>query len=270
MQEIESKLEQRGSIGVAMPGAVSISSNLLKNSNSQILNGRPFSRDLRDALNRPVKLYNDANCFVLSEAIDGSAKEASVVFGVIIGTGTGGGIAIDKKVLTGINAISGEWGHNPLPWPESNELPGPSCYCGKNGCIETFLSGPGLSNDYRLATGKAKTPPEIVAIAETGGVLANECLNRYIDRLSRGLASVINILDPDVVVLGGGLSNIRRLYAEVPRNWRRYIFSDHVSTALKPALHGDSSGVRGAAWLWTIKQLQLTRIEMPFLLERII
>ncbi|RKZ93594.1 MAG: fructokinase [Candidatus Parabeggiatoa sp. nov. 1] len=250
VHHIEQRLGSQGSIGVAMPGALSPATGLIKNANSTCLIGRPLDHDLSTALQCTVKLSNDANCFALSEAVDGAAAGAAVVFGVIIGTGTGGGIAINQQVLTGINGIAGEWGHNPLPWPQPDELPGPRCYCGKQGCIETFLSGPGMARDYQAATGQSKTPHEIVALANAGDKAAGTCLSRYTDRLARGLASIINVLDPNVIVLGGGMSNIAQLYTEVPRLWERYVFSDRVDTVLKPAKYGDSSGVRGAAWLW--------------------
>jgi len=249
VQMVEQRLGAQGTVGVGTPGAISPATGLIKNSNSVCLIGQPLDRDLSEALQRPIKLTNDANCFALSEAIDGAAAGAEVVFGVIIGTGTGGGIVINQQVLTGINGIAGEWGHNPLPWPQTEELPGPSCYCGKQGCIETFLSGPGMALDFYTVTGQSKKTPEIVALAQAGDSAAKACLSRYCDRLSRGLSSIINILDPNVIVLGGGMSNIEILYTEVPRLWEKYVFSDRVDTVLKPAKYGDSSGVRGAAWL---------------------
>ncbi|HEY3120117.1 MAG TPA: ROK family protein, partial [Vicinamibacteria bacterium] len=197
-----------------------------------------------------LRFANDANCFALSEARDGAAAGSRVVFGVILGTGTGGGIAIDGRAWRGANAIGGEWGHNPLPWPRDDERPGPSCYCGRAGCLETFLSGPGLSRDHARATGRTMEAEAIVAQAAAGDPAAEETLRRYDDRLARGLASVINLLDPEVIVLGGGLSNLGRLYANVPVLWGRWAFSDRVVTRLVPPRHGDSSGVRGAAWLW--------------------
>jgi len=247
---IEQRLGTQGSVGIAMPGALSPATGLIKNANSVCLIGQPLDHDLSAVLHRPVKLSNDANCFALSEAVDGAAAGAEIVFGVIIGTGTGGGIAINQQVLTGINGIAGEWGHNPLPWVQTEELPGPLCYCGKHGCIETFLSGPGMARDYQATTGKSLSPPDIVILAEADDNPAKACLSRYVDRLARGLASIINVLDPEVIVLGGGMSNIAQLYVDVPRLWGRYVFSDHVDTVLKPAKYGDSSGVRGAAWLW--------------------
>jgi fructokinase len=237
-------------VGIGMPGAVSPATGLVKNANSTWLIGRRFDADLASALGREVRLSNDANCFALSEASDGAAAGAACVFGVIVGTGTGGGVVVHGRVLSGRNAIAGEWGHNPLPWPRDDERPGPSCYCGRSGCIETFLSGPGLADDYRRATGEAIGGPEIVRRAEAGEASSAASLERYEDRMARALASVINVLDPDVIVLGGGMSNVRRLYENVPRLWTRYVFSDRVDTRLVPPAHGDSSGVRGAAWLW--------------------
>jgi fructokinase len=231
-----------GSVGVGMPGALSQVTGLVKNANSTWLNGKPLKQDLEKALGREVRLENDANCFALSEASDGAGKGAPVVFGVILGTGVGGGIVVNGRVLTGANAIAGEWGHNPLPLPETEDLPLPRCYCGRAGCIETYLSGPGLARDHESATGRRVAPEEAVLDAKT--------MARYQERLARALASVINLLDPDVIVLGGGMSKLAALYTEVPRLWTRYVFSDHVVTRLAPPVHGDSSGVRGAAWLW--------------------
>jgi fructokinase len=247
---IERETGERGTVGVGIPGAVSPASGLVKNANSTWLIGRPLADDLAARLDRPVRLANDANCFTLSEATDGAAAGVHVAFGVILGTGTGGGITVDGRVLVGRNAIAGEWGHNPMPWPRPGEWPGPPCYCGRTGCIETFLSGPGLARDFQAATGATAAPEEIVARAEAGDADAAAALARYEDRLARALASVINLLDPDVIVLGGGLSNIDRLYANVPQRWDPYVFSDRVDTRLVRALHGDASGVRGAAWLW--------------------
>jgi len=232
-----------GSVGVGIPGAASQVTGLVKNANSTWLIGKPLKEDLENALRRPVRLENDANCFALSEAVDGAGKGASVVFGVILGTGVGGGIVVDGKVLVGANAIAGEWGHNPLPAPTAADLPHPACYCGRTGCIETYLSGPGLSRDHESRTGRRLSAEEIVS-------LGDQSLERYEERLARALASVINVLDPDVIVLGGGMSNVARLYTEVPRRWGRHVFSDRVATRLARPVHGDSSGVRGAAWLW--------------------
>ena len=232
-----------GTVGVGIPGSISHQTALVKNANSTWLNGRPLKRDLEIALAREIRIENDANCFALSEASDGAGKGAPVVFGVILGTGVGGGVVVHGKVLAGVNGIAGEWGHNPLPAPTPSDLPLPECYCGRKGCIETYLSGPGLSRDYESKTGQRRTPEEIV-------LLGDQAVERYVERLARALASVINVLDPDVIVLGGGMSNVSRLYTEVPRLWTRHVFSDHVATRLAPPVHGDSSGVRGAAWLW--------------------
>jgi fructokinase len=232
-----------GTVGVGIPGALSRVTGLVKNANSTWLIGKALKADLEKALQREIRLANDANCFALSEATDGAGKGAAVVFGVILGTGVGGGIVVHGKVLGGPNAIAGEWGHNPLPAPTVEDLPLPPCYCGRQGCIETYLSGPGLSRDYEQATGRRLAAEEIVS-------LGNEVLARYEERLARALASVINVLDPDVIVLGGGMSNVARLYTEVPRLWSRYVFSEDVATRLARPAHGDASGVRGAAWLW--------------------
>jgi fructokinase len=250
VESLEREIGQRATVGVGMPGAISPATGLVKNANSVWLNHQPFDRDLGARLARPVRFANDANCFALSEAHGGAADGARVVFGVIIGTGTGGGVVVDGRVLTGPNGVAGEWGHNPLPWPRSDELPGASCYCGHHGCIETFLSGPGLARDHQAAAGQTLLPAEIEGRAAAGDAAAEATLARYEDRMARALASVINILDPDVIVLGGGMSNITRLYANVPRLWERYVFSDRVDTRLLPPRFGDSSGVRGAAWLW--------------------
>jgi fructokinase len=222
VREIEGSLRTQCKVGVGIPGALSLVSGLVKNANSTWIIGRPLKQDLEKALGREIRLANDANCFALSEAVDGAGKGAPVVFGVILGTGVGGGVVVDGKVLTGPNAIAGEWGHNPLPGTE--DLPPRDCYCGRKGCIETYLSGPALQRD-----------PD---------------MGRYEERLARALAGVINILDPDVIVLGGGVSNVESLYPNVPKLWKRYVFSDHVATRLARNVHGDSSGVRGAAWLW--------------------
>jgi fructokinase len=246
----EGELQTRGSLGIGIPGAESRLTGLIKNANSTCLIGQPLRRDLEIALQREVRLANDANCFALSEAVDGAAAGAEVVFGVILGTGCGGGIVVRSQVLTGANAIAGEWGHNPLPWPRDEERPGPACYCGKHGCIETWLSGPGLARKFFEMSGRNLTADAIALLAEGGDTECNAALQRYEDRLARGLAQVINLLDPDVIVLGGGLSNIARLYENVPQLWGRYVFSDHVATRLVAPKHGDSSGVRGAAWLW--------------------
>lgn len=241
VQVIEAETGETGTVGVGTPGAISPATGLIKNANSTCLIGHPLDRDLAEALDRPVRLANDADCFALSEAIDGAGRFAEMVFGVILGTGVGGGIVWRRQLLSGANAIAGEWGHNPLPWPRDDERPGPDCYCGRQGCIEAFLSGPALEQQYRDATGKSLTAREI-----TDGLLWKS----YQDRLARALAHVINIVDPGVIVLGGGLSNVERLYQPVMDLLPSYVFSDHVATEILPPVHGDSSGVRGAAWLW--------------------
>lgn len=247
---VEAELGQRGTVGIGMPGSLSRVTGLVKNANSTCLNGHPLQADLEQCLQRPVRLANDANCFALSEAVDGAAARAPVVFGVILGTGVGGGIVVDGRVLDGPNGIAGEWGHNPLPLPGGADLPLPACYCGRAGCIETYLSGPGFAADHLRHSGAALAPAAIVSAAQAGDAACAASFARYADRLARALAGVINLLDPDVIVLGGGLSNIDALYAEVPQRWRAHVFSDRVDTRLVRAVHGDSSGVRGAAWLW--------------------
>ena len=248
--DIETSTGQKGSIGLGTPGALSPATRLMRNSNSVCLNGMPLKNDLENLLQRPLRLANDANCFALSEATDGAAKGASVVFGVIVGTGTGAGVVVNQQVLTGPNAIAGEWGHNPLPWPRDDERPGTDCYCGKQGCIETFLSGPGLERDFWLATGEKINAAEIVLRANNSESQAEQCLQRYENRMARSLAHIINVLDPHVIVLGGGMSNVQRLYKNVPAIWGQHVFSDRVLTQLLPPKFGDTSGVRGAAWLW--------------------
>jgi len=255
INKIESSLVRTGSVGICTPGSLSPATGLMRNSNSVCMNGKSVLDDLQHLSQREIRIANDANCFALSEAVDGVARDATVVFGVIIGTGTGAGIVIDKKVLLGVNAIAGEWGHNPLPWPQDIELPGVECYCGKFGCIETWLSGPGIVRDHELhhnaiTDGKAVDAETLVNKASFGDEEADKTLQRYEDRMARSLAHVINIVDPDVIVLGGGMGNIKRLYKNVPKLWGDYVFSDVVNTKLLAPLHGDSSGVRGAAWLW--------------------
>ncbi|NLI75554.1 MAG: fructokinase [Candidatus Riflebacteria bacterium] len=247
---LEAVCGRRGTVGVGIPGIVSPVTGLVKNANSTWLIGKPLDQDLETALERPVRLENDANCFAVSEAADGAAAGAGVVFGVIVGTGCGGGLVVHGRVLTGRNAIGGEWGHNPLPWPDTDEWPGPPCYCGKQGCIETFVSGTGLAADFQRVTGTALPAPEIVRRAAAGDGPATAALERHERRLAKALATVINIVDPDVIVLGGGVSNIDRLYQTLPRLLPEYVFSDSVTTPIVPPRHGDSSGVRGAAWLW--------------------
>jgi fructokinase len=253
VETLEGAAGTAGTVGVGIPGTLS-ATGLVKNANSVWLLGKPLRIDLEDRLHREVRIANDANCFVVSEATDGAAAGADVVFGVIVGTGTGAGISVGGRVLTGPNGISGEWGHNPLPWAEEDEIPGRPCYCGKHGCVETFLSGPGLMREHERRSGRREPAPAIVASAESGDPVAEATLARYEHRMARALASVINLLDPDMIVLGGGLSNIDRLYQNVPRLWSAYVFSagvgDVVRTRLVRAAHGDASGVRGAAWLW--------------------
>jgi fructokinase len=250
--DIESSTGQTGTVGIGIPGTISPQTGLVKNANSVWLIDKPLHTDLESLLKREVRIENDANCFVVSEATDGAAKDAEIVFGVIIGTGTGGGIYVRGQSIVGANAIAGEWGHNPLPWPNQEELPGRECYCGKSGCIETWLSGPGFARDYKLRNYQPEniTAKDIVKLAQQGDQYAQKSLRDYQQRLAKSLASIINVLDPDVIVLGGGMSNIKELYSTVPKLWNEYVFSDHVTTKLVPPRHGDSSGVRGAAWLW--------------------
>jgi fructokinase len=254
VESLESAAGRRASVGIGIPGTISPATGLIKNANSVCLIGHALDKDLERLLGRRVRLANDADCFALSEASDGAGAGARSVFGVILGTGVGGGLVYEGRLIQGPNAIAGEWGHNPLPWPRvwshGDERPGPACYCGRQGCIETFLSGPSLARDHAAATGQAGSPETIVAAAQAGDAAARDTMDRYTDRLARALATVINIFDPDVVVLGGGLSRVASLYEEVPRRWGAWIFSDRVDTKLRPPVHGDSSGVRGAAWLW--------------------
>jgi fructokinase len=238
-------------VGLGMPGGISPGTGLVQGANSTWLIGHPFDKDLAAALQRPIKVANDANCFAVSEASDGAAAGVPIVFGVILGTGVGGGIVINGRPLTGANAISGEWGHNPLPWPKDDERPGTACFCGQHGCIETWLAGPSMARDHLRVTGETHNAAGIVAAAEAGDENALATMARYEERLARGLAHVVNIVDPQIIVLGGGLSNIKRLYVNLPGLMRPFIFSDHVATRIVPPRHGDSSGVRGAAWLWT-------------------
>ncbi len=254
--DIEVHLGKRAPVvGMGIPGTVSPTTGLVKNANSTWLIGHPFDRDLAARLERPVRIENDANCFAVSEATDGAAKGAPVVFGAILGTGTGGGLVVHGRVLKGRNAIAGEWGHNPLPWPDDSERPGALCYCGLHGCIETFLSGPAFARDFQAGdpSQRRMNPAEIVDLATAGDPHADAALGRYEGRLARALATIINVLDPDVIVLGGGMSNVGRLYETVPRLWGDWVFSDRVDTRLVANEHGDSSGVRGAAWLWPTK-----------------
>jgi fructokinase len=254
VESLEQRTGTRASVGVGIPGSMSSSTGLVKNANSVWLIGRPLRGDLQRRLDREIRIANDANCFAVSEAADGAAAGAAVVFGVIAGTGVGGGIVVRGDVLSGPNAIAGEWGHNPLPWAQDDERPGPPCYCGRRGCIETFLSGPGLAADFERHARARRSPREIVAAAADGDAEAGKALTRYEDRMARALAGIVNVLDPDVIVLGGGMSNIDRLYVNVPAAWNAYIFNcgpdGPARTQLVRARHGDSSGVRGAAWLW--------------------
>lgn len=250
VREAEAELGARATVGVGIPGSISPATGLVKNANSTELIGNPLHRDLGALLGRDVRVANDADCFALSEAVDGAGRGARSVFAVILGTGVGGGLVHAGMPITGPNSIAGEWGHNPLPWPRDDERPGPRCYCGLDGCIETFLCGPAFARDHAARAGGAMSGPEIAAAAMRGEPAALESLERYADRLARALATVVNIFDPEVVVLGGGMSQVEALYRLVPERWGRWIFSDEVATRLSPPVHGDSSGVRGAAWLW--------------------
>lgn len=247
--DAERELGRAASVGVGTPGAISPATGRIRNANSTCLNGRPLKEDLERALGRAIAMANDANCFIYSEASDGAAAGADAAFGVILGTGVGGGVYVHGRVLEGCNAIAGEWGHNPLPWPRGDELPGPPCYCGKRGCIETWVSGPALARAHEACTGERLAAAAIAAGASEGGGAARETMDRYVQRLARALATVINVLDPQVIVLGGGLSNVDLLYEAVPQEWGRWVFSDAVRTRLVRNRHGDSSGVRGAAML---------------------
>lgn len=246
----ERQLGQRGSVGIGIPGSESPADGLIRNANSTCLIGRPLRHDLQCRLDREVRLANDANCFALSEAVDGAGGDAACVFGVILGTGVGGGIVIGRQVLVGANAIAGEWGHNPLPLTDVDDRPLPPCYCGRHGCIETYLSGPALAADHRAHGGGPLDAAAIAAGAAAGDADCEATLQRYEARLGRALASVINLLDPDVIVLGGGLSNLQRLYRHLPARCAPHVFADRIVTRFLPPRHGDSSGVRGAAWLW--------------------
>jgi len=250
VENAEHELGQRGTVGIGIPGAESLATGLIKNANSTCLIGKPLRQDLQTLLGREIRLANDANCFALSEAVDGSGRGAESVFGVILGTGVGGGIVVHGRVLTGANAIAGEWGHNPLSLPDADTTPAPACYCGRHGCVEAWLSGPALARDHLLRTGLALSAAEIDGLATAGDTACEATLQRYEARLGRALASIINVLDPQVVVLGGGLSKMARLYRNLPACCAPHIFSDVCNTRILPPLHGDSSGVRGAAWLW--------------------
>lgn len=255
VHDLEKATGYSGSVGIGTPGSASPTTGLIRNANSTCLNGNSLQKDLENQLQRPIRIANDADCFALSEATDGVAAGEDSVFGVILGTGTGAGVVFQGQLLMGVNRIAGEWGHNSLPWPTPNELPGADCYCGKSGCIETFLSGPGLCRQYHQTTGIQITGEKFAVRLTEQETAAEEVMAIYEDRLARCLASVINILDPTVIVLGGGLSNFTRLYQTIPDIWSRYIFSDVVNTRLLPPAHGDSSGVRGAAWLWGVGEI---------------
>ena len=246
----EAELGEGCSVGLGIPGTISPATGLVKNANSTWLNGKPFDVDIAEALARPIRMANDANCFALSEAVDGAGRNKRVVFGVILGTGVGGGVAVDARILTGPNAVAGEWGHNPLPWPAADETTGPACFCGKRGCIETWLSGPGLAADFARASGRKLSAPEIATVAAAGDADAEAALLRYETRLAKALGHLVNVLDPDIIVLGGGLSNLDRLYTNVSPKIAEFAFSDTIATPIMRNRWGDSSGVRGAAWLW--------------------
>lgn len=249
---LEAGAGQRCPVGIGMPGSLSPYSGLVRNSNTVELNGMPLDRDLEHALERSLRFENDANCFALSEAVDGAAAGAASVFGVILGTGTGGGLVFAQRIVRGLNAVAGEWGHNPLPWPRATESPGSACYCGRHGCLETYLNGAGLMRSYTTAGGAELPADQIAELITAGEATALAALSAYADRLARGLATVINIVDPEVIVLGGGLSNIDALIGYTLRRLPEYVFSDELETKLVQARHGDSSGVRGAAWLWPL------------------
>jgi fructokinase len=248
--DLESDIGRRGVVGVGAPGAVSTHTGLVKNSNTVVVNGKPLDVDLAQALGRSVRVANDANCFALSEAVDGAGRGAGVVFGVILGTGVGGGVVVDGRIVEGRNRVAGEWGHTPLPWMTPQEYPGAPCFCGHKGCIETFLCGAGLSRDYEQRSGARRPATEIAALATAGDTGARETLERYQDRLARALAMVVDLIDPDVIVLGGGLSNISRLYEGLAARVGENAFTEAFDTKILPNAHGDSGGVRGAAWLW--------------------
>ena len=250
VRRLEQETGRTGTVGAGIPGSISRLTGLVKNSNSTWLNGRPLDRDLIAALGREVRIANDANCLAVSEATDGAAAGKHVVYGVILGTGCGGGVAIGGRVHDGPNGVAGEWGHNPLPWQRPEESPGPVCYCGKRGCMEMWVSGTGIALDYKTVTGRTRTTREIVSDFEAGDLDAVAALDRFEDRLARGLAQVINILDPDVIVIGGGVSRVGHIYQELPKKLPAYVFGGEMSTPILPAMYGDSSGVRGAAWLW--------------------
>lgn len=242
--------DRRASIGIGIPGSISPATGRVQNANSTWLNGRPLKEDIEDAIGRPVRIANDANCFALSEATDGAGAGAASVFGVILGTGCGGGLVVDGRIVDGPRGIGGEWGHNPLPWPDEDELPGPLCWCGRHGCLETWVSGPGLADDHRRAFDEELSAEAIASAASEGRAEARETLARHASRLARGLASVVNMFDPERIILGGGLSNMRHLYDELPGLMVPHIFSDDTRVSIRPPVHGPESGVRGAGRLW--------------------
>ncbi len=252
VEGIEKQLGRSATVGMGIPGTISTKTGLVKNANSTWLNAQPFDKDLSRALGREVRCANDANCLAVSEATDGAGAGKHVVFAVILGTGCGGGIAVDGRVHSGSNGVAGEWGHNTLPWMRPEEYPGPACYCGRNGCLETWISGTGLEADYKRTTGSDFKAPEIISRSSAGEPAAVAAFGRFEDRLARGLAQLINLLDPDVIVIGGGASQIPRLYQDVPGRLREYVFGKEADTPILPAKHGDASGVRGAAWLWPL------------------
>ena len=250
VERVEAEIDQRCPVGIGIPGTISPATGLVKNAFNSPFNGHPLDRDIEARLERSIRMLNDANCFALSEATDGNAADGGIVFGVILGTGCGGGIVIDRKPIVGANAIAGEWGHNPLPWADAADLPGDNCSCGKRGCIETYLSGTGFAAHHNAQHGTNLEAHEIIARIDDNDSAAIASLHRYEGWLARALASVINMVDPDVIVLGGGMSNVDSLYTAVPALWSRWVFSDRVDTKIVPPKYGDSSGVRGAAWLW--------------------
>lgn len=250
VERLDQAAGQQGTVGIGMPGSLSPATGLVRNANSTWLNGRPLQRDIDARLGRAVRMANDANCFALSEAVDGAGMGATLVFGVILGTGCGGGIVRERRVLDGPLSIGGEWGHNPLPWADVDEHPGPLCWCGRRGCMETWVSGPAIAADHERTTSTSLSPEEIVVEAQGGDRAAQATLDRHASRLARGLAAIVNVLDPDVIVLGGGLSRLAHLYALLPELMAPHIFSDHVAVTIRPPRWGDAGGVRGAAWLW--------------------
>jgi fructokinase len=263
VEHLEQQAGISATVGLGMPGSISPKSGLGQNANSTWLNGKPFAKDFAAAMNRPVRVANDANCFALSEAVDGAGKDVRSVFGVILGTGTGGGLVVDGHIVDGPNGTGGEWGHMPLPWAEADEYPGPTCFCGRRGCMETWVAGPSLEADYARATGAARPATEIAALARDGDAPAAAALRRHASRLARGLAVIVNITDPAIIVLGGGLSRLTHLYDEVPPLMERWILSDRPSVTIVPPVWGDAGGVRGAAWLWSEASAGGTHADPP-------